>query len=220
MARLANFNGVSETLPGIQSFPSLQRAKKRVEIVGFLGKKKDDSQEHTLKTTRRLALGLASIALVGKTCNGVSFAEDNGFWIDGRIPLPSVDNKIANENTGTRSFLKKRIFMANIGLKGRMYRLRKYAFDLLAMEDLIGKDTLNYVQKFIKIKSTFMYYDFDKVITAAPFDDKQPLLDLANRLFDSVEKLDAAVKQRNILQTEATYKDTKVILQEVMARMA
>uniref|UniRef100_A0A803R8E9 Uncharacterized protein n=1 Tax=Cannabis sativa TaxID=3483 RepID=A0A803R8E9_CANSA len=200
MARLANLNGVFETLSRIQiRLASLERAKKGVEIVGFLGKKKDDCEEqHSMQTTRRVALGLASIAVVGKTCNAVSFAEDNGFWIDGRIPLPSVNNR----------------------LKGRMYRLRKYAFDLLAMEDLIGKDTLNYVQKFIKIKSTFMYYDFDKVITAAPVDDKQPLLDLANRLFDNVEKLDAAVKQRNILQTEATYKDTKAILQEVMTRMA
>ncbi|KAM6580419.1 hypothetical protein CsatA_004193 [Cannabis sativa] len=197
MARLANLNGVFETLLRIRrllSLLSLQRAKKGVEIVAFLGKKKNDSQEHTLLTTRRLALGLASIALVGKTCNAVSFAEDNDFWIDGRIPLPSDNNKIDNENTDTPSFLKKRIFIADIGLKGRMYRLRKYAFDLLGKEDLIGEDTLNYVQKFIKIKSTFMYYDFDKVITAAPVDDKQPLLDLANRLFDNVEKLDAAVK--------------------------
>ncbi|XP_060973172.1 photosynthetic NDH subunit of lumenal location 3, chloroplastic [Cannabis sativa] len=192
MARLANLNGVFETLLRIRrllSILSLQRAKKGVEIVAFLGKKKNDSQEHTLLTTRRLALGLASIALVGKTCNAVSFAEDNDFWIDGRIPLPSVNNKIDNENTDTPSFLKKRIFIADIGLKGRMYRLRKYAFDLLGMEDLIGEDTLNYVQKFIKIKATFMYYNFDKVITAAPVDDKQPLLDLANRLFDNVDKI-------------------------------
>ncbi|KAF4395894.1 hypothetical protein G4B88_028064 [Cannabis sativa] len=192
MARLANLNGVFETLLRIRrllSLLSLQRAKKGVEIVAFLGKKKNDSQEHTLLTTRRLALGLASIALVGKTCNAVSFAEDSDFWIDGRIPLPSVNNKIDNENTDTPSFLKKRIFIADIGLKGRMYRLRKYAFDLLGMEDLIGEDTLNYVQKFIKIKSTFMYYNFDKVITAAPVDDKQPLLDLANRLFDNVDKI-------------------------------
>ncbi|KAF4378040.1 hypothetical protein F8388_020676 [Cannabis sativa] len=197
MARLANLNGVFDTLLRIRrllSLLSLQRAKKGVEIVAFLGKKKNDSQEHTLLTTRRLALGLASIALVGKTCNAVSFAEDNAFWIDGRIPLPSVNNKIDNENTDTRSFLKKRIFIADIGLKGRMYRLRKYAFDLQSMEDLIGEDTLNYVQNFIKIKSIFMYYDFDKVITATPVDDKQPLLDLANRLFDNVEKLDAAIK--------------------------
>ncbi|EXB50943.1 Oxygen-evolving enhancer protein 3-1 [Morus notabilis] len=224
MARLANLNGISETLAGALRLPSLRRTQKRANIVGFQGKKKDDhsQSEHNVQTTRRkLALGLASIALVGNTtCNGVSLAEDNGFWIDGPLPVPTVDNNIANEKTGTRSFLKKGIYMADIGTKNRKYRLRKCAFDLLALEDLIGKDTLNYVQKYLRLKSTFMYYDFDKVITAATVDDKQPLTHLANRLFDSFEKLEGATKQRNLPETETFYKDTKVILQEVMDRMA
>lgn len=93
MARLANFNGVSETLPGLVKLSSIGRTRKRLKIIGFLGKKMDDdSQHHSLQTTRRLALGLASIALVGNTCNGVSLATDNGFWIDGPLPVPSVSN--------------------------------------------------------------------------------------------------------------------------------
>lgn len=79
--------------------------------------------------------------------------------------------------------------MANIGVQGSMLRLKHYAFDLLALGDLIGQDNWNYLKKYLCLKSTVMYYDFDKVISAAPDDQKQPLLQLANRLFDNVEKV-------------------------------
>ncbi|CAN6694520.1 unnamed protein product [Malus baccata var. baccata] len=246
MARLANLNGVSETLPVLPRFPSVQTTRKKASFICFTGKKSNDFQEQPLQTTRRIALGLASVALVGNPCNGVSLAEGNGFWLDGPLPVPSAQNskfctekfsgtafatlsltrtmcfdaEIANEKTGTRSFLKRGLYMANIGTKGRKFRLKKYAFDLLAMADLITKDTLNYVRRYLRLKSTFMYFDFDQVISAAPVDEKQPLTNLANRLFDTVEKLDGAVKQRDLPQTETYYKDTTVVLQEVMDRMA
>uniref|UniRef100_A0A0A8YFT5 Oxygen evolving enhancer 3 (PsbQ) family protein n=1 Tax=Arundo donax TaxID=35708 RepID=A0A0A8YFT5_ARUDO len=63
-----------------------------------------------------------------------------------------------------------------------------------------------------------MYYDFDKLITAAH--DKQPFIHLANRLFDSFENLQQAVTAKDDPKISQRYADTKLILQELMARMA
>ncbi|XAR67489.1 hypothetical protein NMG60_11002263 [Bertholletia excelsa] len=221
MAHWANLNGASETLPAIPKLPGFHRTLKKSPALGFHGKRTPVLQDQPpLQTTRRIAIGLASIALVGNATTGSSLAEDNGLWLTGPIPVPPVYNNIANEETGTRSFLKDGIYIAKIGTKGRQLRLKKSAFDLLALGDLIGQDAWNYVRKYLRFKGTFMYYDFDNLISAAPVEEKQPLTDLANRLFNSFEKLEAAVKEKNLPLTESCYQDTTAILQEVMTRMA
>ncbi|KAJ0237314.1 Photosynthetic NDH subunit of lumenal location 3 [Hirschfeldia incana] len=221
MANFVDLNTRSCTLPSI---PKLLERSKTGKSSGFVSRKTDKVQEQdSVQFTRRMALGFAvSIALTGAFGeSNVSLAQDNnGFWIDGPLPTPPIYNNIVNEQTGTRTFLKKGVYVADIGAKGRTYRVKKNAFDLLAMEDLIGPDTLNYVKKYLRLKSTFLFYDFDNLISVAASQDKQPLIDLANRLFDNCEKLEDAAKRKDLAETEACYKDTKLILQEVMIRMA
>ncbi|KAK6934393.1 Oxygen-evolving enhancer protein 3, partial [Dillenia turbinata] len=55
---------------------------------------------------------------------------------------------------GTRSFLKKGIHMAIIGTNGSACQLKKYAFDLLALEDFIGSNAWNYIGKYLRLKYT------------------------------------------------------------------
>ncbi|KAK4363878.1 hypothetical protein RND71_015236 [Anisodus tanguticus] len=218
MAYTTNLNCIFESLSLIPEIYSVEKFQKKAKTVS---QKTEKIQENLpAKTRRRLALGIASIVIFANSGIGNSLAEDNnGFFITGPLPVPSVSTNIINKETGTRSFLKKGMYIANIGTKGRIHRLKRYAFDLLALGDLIGSDAWNYVRKYLRIKSTFMYYDFDEVITAAQVNDKQPLIDLANRLFDNVEKLEDAVKQKNLPQTQSCYQETTTILQEVMNRM-
>lgn len=235
MAHLIDLNSLANTLPAI---PKLRESRKTGKSTGIVSRKTGEIQElDSVQMTRRMTLGSAvSIGLTGiYGGNNVSLAKDNGFWIDGPLPIPPIYNSkhhstsnswlndydsslkalynfclgsvqfgriqnrkqliqlcvytedITNEQTGTRSFLKKGVYVADIGTKGRMYRVKKNAFDLLAMEDLIGPDTLNYVKKYLRLKSTFLFYDFDNLISVEK--DKQPLIDLANRLFDNFEKV-------------------------------
>ncbi|SPT18634.1 unnamed protein product [Triticum aestivum] len=161
---------------------------------------------------------------------------NNGWWLtEFPLPVPKIRNsttatlpiqcgaeEINNGETGTRSFVKNGIYMADIGpsFAAHAYRVRSSAFDLLALEDLLGKEASNYVNKYLRLKATFIYYDFDKLITATDPDAKPPLLDLANRLFHSFEKLQAAVTTKDDADIGSCYADSKLILQEVMTRMA
>ncbi|XP_045807201.1 photosynthetic NDH subunit of lumenal location 3, chloroplastic [Trifolium pratense] len=224
MAPLTNLHGVSKTLIPITCLlPNAQRTfRKEQVVVGFLGSKtkKSSECESVVNTTRRTAaISLVSIVLTWQFNEKISLAKDNGFWIDGPIQEPIVTNNIANEKTGTRSFIKKKLYMANIGAKGSVFRIKKYSFDLLAMADLIAQDTLNYVRRYLRLKSTFIYFDFDKVISAAPVEDKQELTNVANKLFDNFERLEEASRNKNLAETQACYKETEVMLKDVMDRM-
>ncbi|KAF9672938.1 hypothetical protein SADUNF_Sadunf11G0096400 [Salix dunnii] len=100
----------------------MQKKLKGMKIAGLLGKNPINLQENSFQTTRRLAIGLASVALIGNSSTVVSLAEDNWWARDIPFSMPSGENKLAKEETGTRPFLKTGIYMANVGLQGGMGR--------------------------------------------------------------------------------------------------
>lgn len=92
MARTANLSSVIEAFSVIPKLHLVENIRKKATFVNFLSKKTDELQENTLQTTRRLALGLASLAIFSTASTGISLAEDNGYWLTGPIPVPSAKN--------------------------------------------------------------------------------------------------------------------------------
>ncbi|KAF7133529.1 hypothetical protein RHSIM_Rhsim09G0077600 [Rhododendron simsii] len=111
--------------------------------------------------------------------------------------------------------------MMDVEFKGSMYRIRKCVFDLLEIGDdlMDDDDSWDLVGRDLRLKSTFLYRDFRKVISSAPEDQKKCLTELANKLFCSIEELDEAVKIRSITLTHDRYTEATGILHEVMELM-
>jgi photosystem II oxygen-evolving enhancer protein 3 len=81
--------------------------------------------------------------------------------------------------------------MVDVEWKGSAYRIKKCAFDLLSIGgDLIDDDeSWDLMGKDLRLKSTFLYCDFNRMISSAPRDQKKSLTELANKLFCSIEEV-------------------------------
>ncbi|KAD4386012.1 hypothetical protein E3N88_26181 [Mikania micrantha] len=85
MAPTANLNQIFSTFPAILKLSGDSTAQ-------LTGNKADESRDHQLKPTRRLALGLGTIGLFANSNVAFSLAQDNGYWLTGPIPIPRAVN--------------------------------------------------------------------------------------------------------------------------------
>lgn len=114
--------------------------------------------------------------------------------------------------------------MEKMEYNGSVFRIRKCVFDLLSLEDDLVEDDCDeegwdLIQREIRLKSTFLYCDFNKVIANRDDEDKEAFTNLANKLFYYLQELDNAVKTRSISITRDCYGNAVLVLQEVVAAL-
>lgn len=90
METAAKLNGIIEALSTIPKLLGLGKTGNKTALI--VGDDKDDAQDKPVQATRRLAIGLASIAIVGTAGVRKSLAEDNGFSLTGPLPVPYAIN--------------------------------------------------------------------------------------------------------------------------------
>lgn len=94
MATTPNLNSIFEALPAISKLQSLEKHGKKAKVTCSFKKKENEIQESLLHTTRRLAIGLASVAIFGNASIGKSLADDNGYWLTTPLPVPFANNRM------------------------------------------------------------------------------------------------------------------------------
>ncbi|GJR00403.1 tryptophan aminotransferase-related protein 3-like protein [Tanacetum coccineum] len=92
MAPTANLNQIFSTFPVISKLSGDPKPRPDVPAARLQGNKMDESQDNLIKPTRRVALGLGTIGLFANSNVAVSLADDNGFWLNGLIPIPRASN--------------------------------------------------------------------------------------------------------------------------------
>lgn len=92
MAPMANLNQIFSTFPAIPKLSGEGKSRPDVGAARLTGINAEETQNHPLKPTRRLALGLGSMGLFANSNIAVVLAEDNGFWLTGPIPIPRALN--------------------------------------------------------------------------------------------------------------------------------
>lgn len=115
--------------------------------------------------------------------------------------------------------------MEGMDWKGCVCRMRNCVLDLLSMEEDLeeeeDEETWELMSTTLRLKSTFLFCDFNQVISSARDERQKALLtDLANKLFYNLEQLDGAVKSRSMSVTQSRYTDAALVLQEVTAVLA
>ena len=85
--------------------------------------------------------------------------------------------------------------MEKMEYKGSVFRVRKCAFDLLSLEDdLVDEDGCDdewweMIERDLRLKSTFLYCDLNKVISNTHDEHKEAFTTLANKLFYYMEEV-------------------------------
>ncbi|KAK9992774.1 hypothetical protein SO802_022477 [Lithocarpus litseifolius] len=81
--------------------------------------------------------------------------------------------------------------MVDVELRGSAHRIKKCACDLLSIGgNLVDDDGIGILmENDLRLKSTFLYCDSNRMISSAPRDQKKPFTELANKLFCSIETL-------------------------------
>ncbi|CAL9165671.1 unnamed protein product [Musa hybrid cultivar] len=106
--------------------------------------------------------------------------------------------------------------------KGCAHRIRNCGSELLALEGHltnVNENKWKLMENSLRLKSTFLYCDLNRLISNEKDERKELLTDVTNRLSRYLAKLDRAVKTRSVPLARIHYNDVAIVLREIEAAL-
>ncbi|CAL9089753.1 unnamed protein product [Musa textilis] len=106
--------------------------------------------------------------------------------------------------------------------KGCAHRIKNCGSELLALEGHltnVNEGKWKLMENSLRLKSTFLYCDLNRLISNEKDELRELLTDLTNRLTRYLEKLDRAVKTRSVPLARIHYNDVANVLREIGAAL-
>ncbi|CAL9089747.1 unnamed protein product [Musa textilis] len=106
--------------------------------------------------------------------------------------------------------------------KGCANRIKNCGSELLALEGHltnVNEGKWKLMENSLRLKSTFLYCDLNRLISNEKDELRELLTDLTNRLTRYLEKLDRAVKTRSVPLARIHYNDVANVLREIGAAL-
>ncbi|KAF3322284.1 Photosynthetic NDH subunit of lumenal location 3 [Carex littledalei] len=113
--------------------------------------------------------------------------------------------------------------MKKIELMGCLSRIRNCSVDILTLEEIVNEkqeqeeeEMWDLIKRELQLKTTFLYFDLNRVISSSKDEHKEVLTKLANQFFHCIQELTDATKSRSVPITQLCFNDTAIVLHEIM----
>eukprot|EP00252_Welwitschia_mirabilis_P011481 TRINITY_DN2573_c0_g1_i2.p1 TRINITY_DN2573_c0_g1~~TRINITY_DN2573_c0_g1_i2.p1 ORF type:complete len:204 (+),score=12.43 TRINITY_DN2573_c0_g1_i2:70-681(+) len=127
--------------------------------------------------------------------------------------------QLADEARDLKLPLKERFYLQPLTADEAKARAKESANDIIKVKELIDKKAWPYVQNDLRLRAEYLRYDLNTVINSKPKDQKKPLKDLTAKLFDSINNLDYAARNKSTPNAEKYYAETVTALNNVLSNL-
>ncbi|CAH2078383.1 unnamed protein product [Thlaspi arvense] len=173
------------------------------------------------ETTRRSVIGLVAAGLAGGSFVQAVLADAVPIKV-GPPPPPSGGLPGTENSDQARDFslaLKERFYLQPLPPAEATARAKESAKDIINVKSLIDKKAWPYVQNDLRLKASYLRYDLNTIISSKAKDEKKSLKELTGKLFDTINNLDYAAKNKSTPMAEKYYAETVSTLNDVLAKL-